>query len=60
MAMWQSLNRRTAVVMFTAGTHRTTLHHLPLGMMGLSSSAKAFIWDRVLFIFQLPAMIVLR
>ena len=33
---------------------------IPDGMMGLSSSAKAFIWDRVLFIFQLPAILVLR
>ncbi len=57
---WQSLKRRTALGCSHSGTHSTTSHHLPRGMMGLSSSAKALVSDRVLFIFQLPAMMVLR
>jgi len=49
-----------AVGMLTAGTHTTTSHHLALGMMALSSSANFFVSEAVLFIFQLPAMMVLR
>ncbi len=56
MAIWQSLNRRTAAWMLVAGTQSTTLHHLPLGIIGLISSANALVWERVLFIFQLPAI----
>src|SRR5699024_4416198 len=38
----------------------TTSHHLCLPSLGLMASAKALVSVRVLFIFQLPAMIVLR
>ena len=49
-----------AVEMFTAGTHTTTSHHLALGSRAFSSSANFFVSLAVLFIFQLPAIMVLR
>ena len=55
-----SLNRRTAPGMFTPGTHSTTSHHLWRPSWGLMASANALASVRVLFIFQLPAMMVLR
>ena len=39
-------------------TQSTTSHHLGRPSRGLSSSAKALVSDRVLFIFQFPAIIV--
>ena len=45
---------------FTAGTQMTTSHHLARGRMGRISSANFLVSVAVLFIFQLPAMIVLR
>ena len=46
--------------MFTEGTHTTMSHHLALGSSAFSSSANFFVSLAVLFIFQLPAMMVLR
>jgi len=55
-----SLNARTAAGTSTNGTHSTTSHHLVLGSSALNSSANALVSEGVLFIFQLPAMMVLR
>ena len=49
-----------AAGMLTTGTHTTTSHHLALGMIALSSSANFLVSLAVLFIFQLPAIMVLR
>ncbi len=51
---------RTAAGMHTAGTHSATSHHRPLGRMALNSVMNSFVSVGVLFIFQLPAMMVLR
>ena len=51
---------RTAAGMHTAGTHSATSHQRPLGMMVLNSVMNSFVSDGVLFIFQLPAITVLR
>ena len=51
---------RTAAGMQTAGTHSATSHQRPLGMMVLNSVMNSFVSDGVLFIFQLPAITVLR
>ena len=51
---------RTAAGMQTAGTHSATSHQRPLGMMVLNSVMNALVSVGVLFIFQLPAMTVLR
>ena len=55
-----SLNAFKAAGMLTKGTHTTTSHHLARGSRGLSSSANFLVSVAVLFIFQFPAMIVLR
>lgn len=49
-----------AAGIFTKGTHTTTSHHLARGMMALMSSANFLVSLAVMFIFQLPAMMVLR
>ena len=46
--------------MQTAGTHRATSHQRPLGMMDFSWVMNSLVSEGVLFIFQLPAMTVLR
>ena len=51
---------RTAAGMQTAGTHSATSHQRPLGMMALNSVINALVSVGVLFIFQLPAITVLR
>ena len=53
MAFW-------AVLIFRAGRHTTISQSAFLGRRGAISSAKATVSVAVLFIFQLPAMIVLR
>ena len=55
-----SLKALMAAEMLTAGTHTTTSHHLALGRIAFSSSANFLVSVAVLFIFQLPAMMVLR
>ena len=60
MPMRVSRMVRTAAGMQTAGTHSATSHQRPRGMMVLNSVMKAFVSVGVLFIFQLPAMTVLR
>ena len=49
-----------AAVMFSAGMQSTTSLRTPAGSRPRSSVAKATVSDAVLFIFQLPAMMVLR
>ena len=55
-----SLKAFRAAGMFTKGTHTTTSHHLARGSMVFSSSANFLVSLAVLFIFQLPAIMVLR
>ena len=50
----------TAAGMSTNGTQTTTSHHFCLPVRFLTSSIKALPSAGVLFIFQLPAIIVLR
>ena len=45
---------------FVAGTQITVSHHLALGRIFLMSSANFLVSVAVMFIFQLPAMTVLR
>ena len=56
----KGLKALMAAEMLTAGTHTTTSHHLALGRIAFSSSANFLVSVAVLFIFQLPAMMVLR
>ena len=49
-----------AVWMLQAGTQISVSHHLARGMIFFSSSANFFVSVAVMFIFQLPAMTVLR
>ena len=42
------------------GGHSTTSQVRVLGSMGLSSSTKPFTWEGTMFIFQFPAIMVLR
>ena len=51
---------RTAAGMQTAGTHSATSHQRPLGIMAFSLAMNSLVSEGVLFIFQLPAMTVLR
>ena len=60
MATRVSLKAFRAAGILTKGTQSSTSHHLALGMTAFSSSAKARVSVAVLFIFQLPAIIVLR
>ena len=58
--MRRSLKAFRAVGMLTKGTHTTTSHHLARGMIALMSSANFLVSLAVMFIFQLPAIMVLR
>ena len=51
---------RTAAGMHTAGTHRATSHQRPLGRIAFSWVINSLVSEGVLFIFQLPAITVLR
>ena len=58
--MRRSLNAFTATEMLQAGTQIRVSHHLARGMIFFSSSANFLVSVAVMFIFQLPAITVLR
>jgi hypothetical protein len=55
-----SLKALDAVEMLQEGTQISVSHHLARGMIFFISSANFLVSDAVMFIFQLPAMMVLR
>ena len=58
--MRRSLKALMAVEMLQAGTQISVSHHLTRGMIFFISSANFLVSVAVMFIFQLPAMTVLR
>src|SRR5699024_11114745 len=60
IAILEPLAALTAAWISVNGTHSTISHHLVLDRSGFISSMRALASLGVLFIFQLPAMIVLR
>ena len=58
--MRRSLKALEAAEMLQAGTQISVSHHLARGRIFLISSANFLVSVAVMFIFQLPAMTVLR